>query len=239
MGRLSSKSYIKLHALFQFALAVYLTRCVEVISDCDPVYNVNDVIRIDAISTFARPRSPFAYCGVILLVFALFDLILTIRLPLINQLISITSRLFDSRLANNSAPSRSRTSSSSSPPSSPSSQTLSSAKRMLRIYNSIFTHMCILLAVTRCLVFSIISIRIYASATDVWVPAAAAVTTATGMQDATALDAKAMHIKNKVVLGYAVIEMMISSSTLLSLKDERRQVDSALLFGPLIPSLFR
>ncbi|KLJ12496.1 hypothetical protein EMPG_12489 [Blastomyces silverae] len=229
MGRLSSKSYIKLHALFQFALAVYLARCNEAISDCDLVYNVNDVIRIDATPTFARPRSPFAYCGVLLLVFALFDLILTIRLPLINQLISITRRLFDSRLANNSA--RSRTS-----PSSPSSPTLSTAKKMLRIYNSIFTHMCILLAVTRCLVFSIISIRIYASATDVWVPAAAAA--ASGVQDSAVLDAKAIHMKNKVVLGYAVIEMMISSSTLLSLKDERRQADSALLFGPLLPSRF-
>ncbi|EEQ88659.1 hypothetical protein RJZ56_005270 [Blastomyces dermatitidis] len=233
MGRLSSKGYIKLHALFQFALAIYLTRYKEVISDCDLVYNVNDVIRIDATPTFARPRSPFAYCGVILLVFALFDLILTIRLPLINQLISITRRLFDSRLANSSGRSRtSRTSRTS--PSSPSSPALSTAKKMLRIYNSIFTHMCILLAVTRCLVFSIISIRIYASATDIWVPAAAA----SGMQDTAALDAKAIHMKNKVVLGYAVIEMMISSSTLLSLKDERRQVDSVLLFGPLLPSRF-
>ncbi|OJD13060.1 hypothetical protein ACJ73_09251 [Blastomyces percursus] len=230
MGRLSSKRYIQLHALFQFALALYLARFKEFVSDYDLVYNVNDVIRIDATPTFARPRSPFAYCGVILLVFALFDLILTIRLPLINQLISITSRLFDSRLANSSAHSRS----SRSSPSSPSSPTLSTAKKMLRIYNSVFTHMCILLAVTRCLVFSIISIRIYASATDVWVSAAAA----SGMHDTATLDAKAIHMKNKVVLGYAVIEMMISSSTLLSLKDERRQVDSVLLFGPLLPSRF-
>lgn len=33
-----------------------------------------------------------------------------------------------------------------------------------------------------------------------------------GMPDAAALDAKVAHIKNKVVLGYAVAEMMISAS---------------------------
>ncbi|PGH28938.1 hypothetical protein GX50_08324 [[Emmonsia] crescens] len=212
MAQLSSKSYIKLHALFQFALAVYLTRYQEVISDCDLVYNVNDVIRIDATPTFTRPRSPLAYCGVILLTFALFDLVLAIKLPLINQMISIISRLFDARVGNDSSPTLS-----------------AAASKMIRIFTSLFTHICILLAITRCLVFSIISIRIYASAAEFWVPAA-------GMQDdAAALDAKVIHLKNKVVLGYAIIEMMFSASTLLSLKDERRQTESV-LFTPPLPS---
>ncbi|KAG5290188.1 Ilm1 superfamily domain-containing protein [Histoplasma ohiense] len=225
MGRLSSKSYINLHALFQFALTVYLTRYQEVIADCDLSYNVNDVIRIDATPTFAQPRSPFAYCGVTLLAFALFDLILATRLPLINQLISVMSRLFNARRTHNSAP--------------PSSPTSSTADKMLQTYTSLFTHICILLAITRCLVFSVISIRIYASASEVWVPAAAATAGGRGgMPDAAALDAKVAHIKNKVVLGYAVAEMMISASTLLSLKDERLQTRPALLFGPLIPSRF-
>ncbi|KKZ58605.1 hypothetical protein EMCG_05501 [[Emmonsia] crescens] len=202
MARLSSTSYIKLHALFQFALAVYLTRYQEVFSDYDLIYNVSDVIRIDATSTFSRPRSPLAYCGVILLTFALFDLVLAIKLPLINQMISIISRLFDARVGNDS------------PPTLPAAAT-----KMMRIFTSLFTHICILLAITRCLVFSIISIRIYASAAEFWVPAA-------GMQDdAAALDAKVIHLKNKVVLGYAIIEMMFSASTLLSLKNERRQTN--------------
>ncbi|KGM92144.1 uncharacterized protein PADG_11680 [Paracoccidioides brasiliensis Pb18] len=187
MGRLSSKSYIKLHALFQFALAVYLTNCQEIISDWDLEYNVNNVIRIDATPTFTRPHSPLAYCGVILLTFALFDLVLAIKLPLINQMILIISRLFDS---NGNSPTMS-----------------AAANKMIRVFTSLFTHICILLAITRCLVFSIISIRIYASAPEVWMPA-----TSAGMQDAAALDAKVNHLKNKVVLGYAVVEMMFSAS---------------------------
>ncbi|PGH01148.1 hypothetical protein AJ79_08019 [Helicocarpus griseus UAMH5409] len=209
MGRLSSKNYIKLHAIFQFALAVYLTSYREVVSDCDLVYNVNDLIRIDATPTFARPRSPLAYCGVILLTFALFDLILAIKLPMINQMISIISRLFDSR--GNDSPTLS-----------------AAANKMIRVFTSLFTHICILLAITRCLVFSIISIRIYASAPEVWVPSG-------GMLDAAAYDARVMHLKNKVVLGYAMVEMMFSASTLLSLKDERRQTESV-LFAPTLPS---
>ncbi|OJD13720.1 hypothetical protein AJ78_05852 [Emergomyces pasteurianus Ep9510] len=225
MGQLSSTSYIKLHALFQFALAVYLTRYQEIIPDRDLVYNVNDATRMDATPTFTRPRSPLAYCGVILLTFAIFDLVLAIKLPVINQMISIMSRLFDSRRNDNSNNNNSNNNDPSSPP------TLSAAaNKMIRIFSSLFTHICILLAITRCLVFSIISIRIYASAPEVWVPAA-------GMQDAAALDAQVIHLKNKIVLGYAVIEMMFSASTLLSLKDERQQPGSA-IFAPTLPSPF-
>ncbi|KGY15675.1 hypothetical protein PABG_11328 [Paracoccidioides brasiliensis Pb03] len=200
MGRFSSKSYIKLHALFQFALAVYLTNCQEIISDWDLEYNVNNVIRIDATPTFTRPHSPLAYCGVILLTFALFDLVLAIKLPLINQMILIISRLFDS---NGNSPTMS-----------------AAANKMIRVFTSLFTHICILLAITRCLVFSIISIRIYASAPEVWMPA-----TSAGMQDAAALDAKVNHLKNKVVLGYAVVEMMFSASVDTSLTQRRTSTD--------------
>ncbi|OAX77739.1 hypothetical protein ACJ72_07960 [Emergomyces africanus] len=230
MGQLSSKSYIKLHALFQFALAVYLARHQGIIPDCDLVYNVHDVIQIDATPTFSRPRSPLAYCGVILLTFAIFDLVLAIKLPLINQMISIMSRLFDSRGNNNYNNVPSSASSASSPPA-----LSAAANKMIRIFTSLFTHICILLAVTRCLVFSIVSIRIYASAPELWVVPATAVG---GMQgDAAALDAQVMHLKNKIVLGYAVIEMMFSASTLLSLKDERRQPESVLSTQTL-PSQF-
>jgi hypothetical protein len=46
MGHLSSKNFIKLHALFLFALAAYLTSAPEVITDSDLVSWVDNDVRI-------------------------------------------------------------------------------------------------------------------------------------------------------------------------------------------------
>ncbi|KMU88766.1 hypothetical protein CIHG_06434 [Coccidioides immitis H538.4] len=89
MSRLSSRSFIKLHALFQFALAAYLTWSPEVITDSGLVYYVQDELKIFDIPPFSRPRSPFALCGILLLIFALVDLTLAIKLPALNRILTI------------------------------------------------------------------------------------------------------------------------------------------------------
>ncbi|KAM5450809.1 hypothetical protein McanMca71_002601 [Microsporum canis] len=89
MGRISSKTYIRLHALFQVALAIYLTTSRETVSGAELVYKVQDDLRIDNIQPFNLPRSPFAYCGILLLSFALFDLTLAIKLPTLNHILAV------------------------------------------------------------------------------------------------------------------------------------------------------
>ncbi|KAK2846312.1 hypothetical protein FQN49_005847 [Arthroderma sp. PD_2] len=89
MGRLSSKNYIRLHALFQVALAIYLTTSRETVSGTELVYKVRNDMRIDNIQPFNLPRSPFAYCGILLLSFALFDLTLAIKLPTLNHILAV------------------------------------------------------------------------------------------------------------------------------------------------------
>lgn len=46
MGRISSKTYIRLHALFQVVLAVYLTFARESVGGPELVYKVRDKLRI-------------------------------------------------------------------------------------------------------------------------------------------------------------------------------------------------
>lgn len=46
MGRISSKTYIRLHALFQLVLAVYLTFSRESVGGPELVYKVRDKLRI-------------------------------------------------------------------------------------------------------------------------------------------------------------------------------------------------
>lgn len=50
MGLLSSKTLIQAHALFLFVLAVYLTKCPEVITDSDLVYMLGEAMRIVRLS---------------------------------------------------------------------------------------------------------------------------------------------------------------------------------------------
>ncbi|KAK2812417.1 hypothetical protein FQN50_001418 [Emmonsiellopsis sp. PD_5] len=205
MSRLSSKNYIRLHALFQFLLAVYLTNCREVITDAELVYNVNDVVRIDAKPTFSRPRSPLAYCGIILITFALFDLILAIKLPLINQIISM-SQIINHRADDSPAVS-------------------AAVNKVIRVFSSLFFHICVLLALTRLLVFSVISLQIYSSAPEIWMPA--------GMQSTSVWNSRVNEAKNKVVLGYGMLEIMSSAWTLLSLKAERRATEALIFSAPM------
>ncbi|GBF61775.1 hypothetical protein TMEN_4292 [Trichophyton mentagrophytes] len=89
MGRISSKTYIRLHALFQLVLAVYLTFSRESVGGPELVYKVRDKLRIDILQPFNLPRSPFAYCGILLLSFALFDLTLAIKLPTLNHVLAV------------------------------------------------------------------------------------------------------------------------------------------------------
>ncbi|EFR01727.1 hypothetical protein MGYG_04728 [Nannizzia gypsea CBS 118893] len=89
MARISSRTYIRLHALFQVVLAVYLTFSRESVGGSELVYKVRDRLRIDNIQPFNLPRSPFAYCGILLLSFALFDLTLAIKLPTLNHVLAV------------------------------------------------------------------------------------------------------------------------------------------------------
>ncbi|PGH14840.1 hypothetical protein AJ80_05766 [Polytolypa hystricis UAMH7299] len=188
MGSLSSKSYIKLHALFQFLLAIYLTNSREVITGSDElVYQADNGMRIKTIPTFNRPRSPFAYCGIVLIILALFDLILVVKLPRLNQIMVISLML-----------------QSEADPAS--AQANSAANKAASVIKTLFTQICILLAVARFCAFSIISLRIYASSPESW-------TSAVGLHyDGSIIkDARLEDMKHKVVLAYGVMEMMFSS----------------------------
>ncbi|KAJ9222609.1 increased loss of mitochondrial DNA protein 1 [Paecilomyces variotii] len=88
MGFFSSKTLIQAHALFLFVLAVYLTKSPEAITDSDLVLLLGEAMKIDVSPTFARPQSPFALCGILLVADALVDLIVVTKVPQINEVLA-------------------------------------------------------------------------------------------------------------------------------------------------------
>jgi len=212
MGRLSSKSFIKLHALFLFSLAAYLTRVPEVITDSDLVSCVGDGMRIDTIRIFSRSRSPLACCGIILLTFALLDLILVIKLPTLNQVIALAQLIhYDLR-------------------HHPEVATM--LTNINALVASIRFHMCVALIITRFWTFVVVSFRIYASAPGVWglvderVGSMWKTYGSSLVVDASSVD----QLKNKVVLLYGAMETMFCFWILHSLQDERQEIEARL--GP-------
>ncbi|KAL1881067.1 hypothetical protein Plec18167_003609 [Paecilomyces lecythidis] len=147
MGFFSSKTLIKAHALFLFVLAVYLTKSPEVITDSDLVFILGEAMKIDVSPTFARPQSPFALCGILLVADALVDLIVVTKVPQINE---VLARADVARSRSNGS-----TAVISNNPF---------AIRMAALYSEIWT----LLAASRFCLFFAVSIFIYQSKPVVW-----------------------------------------------------------------------
>lgn len=72
------------------------------------------------------------------------------------------------------------------------------------IFRSLFTHICILLAVARFCAFSLVSRRIYASAPELWTPT---IGMRGGLEN---LDTRLGLVKNKLVIGYFYVEVLFS-----------------------------
>ncbi|WEW60316.1 hypothetical protein PRK78_005801 [Emydomyces testavorans] len=212
MGHLSSQSFIKLHALFQFAFAVYLNWTPEVITDSGFVHSIEDELKIPSISFSAPPRSPFAYCGILLLVFAIIDLTLVVKLPTLNHILTIA------RCVRRDMPL------SPAQPGTPPHRTASALKIASEI-STLYHHSCVLLTTLRFWIFCFVSLDVCFSQESVWVgrigPAAAA-TSAGGKW--TAVE----ELKGKIVLGYAVMEILFSCWLFFALRDEERATENKL-----------
>ncbi|KAI5286157.1 hypothetical protein KEM55_000391, partial [Ascosphaera atra] len=166
--------------------------------------------------SFSRPRSPFAYCGIVLVFFALFDLILAIKLPALNQLLTITRLLYSSTMGTaGEADTGSGTAgdpfSSQSPPQSPSRTLAAAVSKAIAAFASLFTHICVLLGFTRLVVFAMVALRIYASPAEEWRGMMMVRGGGGGAGSAGAGGGSAEEqVKSKVILGYGLAEMMFS-----------------------------
>ncbi|KAJ9294793.1 hypothetical protein DTO271G3_6713 [Paecilomyces variotii] len=147
MGFFSSKTLIQAHALFLFVLAVYLTKSPEVVVDSDLVMLLGEAMKIDVSPAFARPQSPFALCGILLVADALVDLIVVTKVPQINE---VLARADVARSRSNGS-----TAVISNNPF---------AIRMAALYSEIWT----LLAASRFCLFFAVSIFIYQSKPVAW-----------------------------------------------------------------------
>ncbi|KAJ9201160.1 hypothetical protein DTO166G4_6214 [Paecilomyces variotii] len=160
MGFFSSKTLIQAHALFLFVLAVYLTKSPEAITDSDLVLLLGEAMKIDVSPTFARPQSPFALCGILLVADALVDLIVVTKVPQINEVLARADAA------------RSR--------SNGSTAVIGNnpfAIRMAALYSEIWT----LLAASRFCLFFAVSIFIYQSKPVAWGVSADESETMTGL----------------------------------------------------------
>ncbi|EAS31828.3 uncharacterized protein CIMG_07307 [Coccidioides immitis RS] len=229
MSRLSSRSFIKLHALFQFALAAYLTWSPEVITDSGLVYYVQDELKIFDIPPFSRPRSPFALCGILLLIFALVDLTLAIKLPALNRILTIAHCI--RRDAAAAAARQPRTEGQLAGEPDPS--VTDAAVKVATEFTSLYVHLCMLLTTLRFWIFFFVSLKVYFSPESVWAgkvglaaldsvgnPTAAAAAAPGGVK-MTLVE----ELKSKIVLGYGVMEIMFSCWFFIALNDERRATE--------------
>jgi hypothetical protein len=149
--------------------------------------NKQDTIRI-----FSRSRSPLACCGIILLIFALLDLVVVIKLPTLNQVIALAQVIhYDLR-------------------HHPEVATM--LTNINALVASIRFHMCVALIITRFWTFVVISFRIYASAPGVWGLVDGIVGVGSmwkGYGSSLVMDASSVdQLKNKVVLLYGAMETM-------------------------------
>ncbi|KAI9373304.1 increased loss of mitochondrial DNA protein 1 [Aspergillus egyptiacus] len=198
MGLLSSKTLIKAHALFLFTLAVYLTKSPEVVTESDVVFMLGEFLQLDA-SSFSRPQSPFAMCGILLVADALIDLILVTKIPHINEILAMAEA------ARSQAPSSiNRSSHIRSNPF---------ISRLASLYSEIWT----LLSASRFCLFFAVSFFIYQSKPAAWGVSPAVAASGNGLSGLE-------HLKNRVVFSYGFMEMMFWFWIFLTLREERQEV---------------
>ncbi|EEP82991.1 predicted protein [Uncinocarpus reesii 1704] len=201
MGRLSSQRLIKLHALFQFALAVSLTWTPEVITDSGLVYSAHGELRVSDIPPFTPPRSPFAYCGVLLLVFALVDLTLAVKLPALNHILTIARCIRRDGLQPHDREGE-------------PSNVAAAALEIATEFSTLYRHLCMLLNLLRLWIFLIVSLKVYSSPESVWFgrvgPAVSNTVGGNVAISATAHMTMVEELKGKIVMGYGVMEILFS-----------------------------
>ncbi|KAK2748263.1 hypothetical protein FQN57_000921 [Myotisia sp. PD_48] len=191
MGRITSKGFIRLHALFQFALAIYLTNSPETITSTELVYNIRDGPRIDNFKPFTLLRSPFAYCGILLVSFALFDLTLAIKLPTLNHVLAIAQyvrrhrrhhhpgrqqrqqrqqhrRQHGPTTAQPSRRTRPRTQNPALAPAASASELNDAADKITAEFSTLYRQLCVLLVTLRVWIFMVVALRICMSPESEW-----------------------------------------------------------------------
>ncbi|KAL4961435.1 uncharacterized protein BDV14DRAFT_124407 [Aspergillus stella-maris] len=204
MGFLSSKTLIKGHALFLFTLAVYLTKSPEVITESDVVFVFGEFLQLDssAASSFSRPQSPFAMCGILLIADALIDLILVTKIPHINEILAMAEAARSEAPGAVNGLSRMRTN--------------PFIARLATLYSEIWT----LLSISRFCLFFAVSFFIYQSKPDAW----GGKGTSFGGADADGAVSGLEHLKNRVVFTYGFMEMMFWFWVYITLREERQEV---------------
>ncbi|KAI1907051.1 hypothetical protein LOZ53_002038 [Ophidiomyces ophidiicola] len=207
---LSSRSFIQLHALFQFSLAVYLTWTPETVVDSGFIFTFRDQPRIANIPPFTPPRSPFAYCGVILLIFALFDLSLTLNLPSMNRLLTVASCVRrDHRepggVERPDSADQQRGQRRGSEISHVTAEVIKVASEFSALYRHIFTY----LTVLRFCIYFIVSAKIFSLPESAWVGRArsAAPGAPSNPTDMITIG----DLKWKIILGYGFMEVSFFS----------------------------
>ncbi|KAE8152116.1 increased loss of mitochondrial DNA protein 1 [Aspergillus avenaceus] len=198
MGLLSSKALIQAHALFLFVLAVYLTRSPEVVTDSDVVFMLGETLQLDAAPSLSRPQSPFALCGILLIVDALVDLILVSKIPRVNEIMAMAE------IARSAAPTSVVGQMRANP----------FLARLASLYSEIWT---ILSAARFCLFFAV-SFFIYQSAPSDW--GANVLEPAASSDSTSGLD----QLKNRVIFTYGFMEMMFWLWIFLTLREERQEI---------------
>ncbi|OOF96982.1 hypothetical protein ASPCADRAFT_205735 [Aspergillus carbonarius ITEM 5010] len=201
MALLSSKTLIQAHALFLFVLAVYLTRSPEVVTESDVVFMLGEFLNLDASPSLSRPQSPFALCGVLLVLDALVDLILVTKIPQINEIIAMAQA---ARIQ-------------SPIPVAGALRTNPFMARLTSLYSEIWT----LLSASRFCIFFAVSFFIYQSQPAAWGMDAASVMGSYGTAGVatSGLD----QLKNRVVFTYGFMEMMFWLWIFITLREERQE----------------
>ncbi|PYH29723.1 uncharacterized protein BO87DRAFT_344258 [Aspergillus neoniger CBS 115656] len=201
MALLSSKTLIQAHALFLFVLAVYLTRSPEVVTESDLVFMLGEFLNLESTPSISRPQSPFALCGVLLVVDALVDLILVTKVPQINEILAMA------QAARVQSPI----------PVAGAVRTNPFMARLTSLYSEIWT----LLSAARFCIFFAVSFFIYQSQPSAW-----GMDAATGMGNygtAGAATSGLDQLKNRVVFTYGFMEMMFWLWIFITLREERQE----------------
>lgn len=220
--RISSKNYIQLHALFQFALAFYLTITPEVITEDTVIYAANDRVRIDTVSPFSinlnrtSPRSPFAYCGFLLVFFGLFDLTLVIRLPVLNYILSLARSI---RAPPNPDPNSNNANNNNNH---------AAAVKIATEFSSLYNYLVLWLLSVRAWVFLTVASSVYVSADNLWTGrmGLGAITAAMGERDRSMSPVD--EFKSRIVLAYGLMEVLFSYWIMHALRHEQRKTETLL-----------
>lgn len=146
----------------------------------------------DVSPTFSRPQSPFALCGVLLVVDALVDLIIITKVPHMNEILATAEA------ARYRGPDRVLGGGSGSPHMNPF------LARLASLYSEIWT----LISAARFCLFFAVSFFIYQSKPGAWGmsnpnPVVGGYQASGGEETMSGLD----HLKNRVVFTYGFVEM--------------------------------